>query len=82
MTKNTQRWHKLAKLPLAVAVAATVSAPVSAFQFYMGEIESSFDTTLTAGASWRVEDRDSRLISQGNLAPMGNNPYTNSTTGA
>lgn len=74
MTKNTQRWHKLAKLPLAVAVAASVSAPVSAFQFYMGDVESSFDTTLTAGASWRVEDRDSRQTSQGNMQPYGATP--------
>jgi uncharacterized protein DUF1302 len=74
MTKNTQRWHKLAKLPLAVAVAAAVSAPVSAFQFYMGDVEASFDTTLTAGASWRVEDRDSRQTAQGNMQPYGSTP--------
>ncbi|UZE95188.1 DUF1302 domain-containing protein [Alkalimarinus alittae] len=82
MTKNTQRWHKLAKLPLAVAVAASVSAPASAFQFYMGDVEASFDTTLSAGVSWRLEDRDTRQLSQGNLAPMGSNPYIGSTTGA
>jgi len=80
MTKNTQRWHKLAKLPLAVAVAASVSAPVSAFQFYMGDVEASFDTTLTAGASWRVEDRDSRQLSQGNMQPAGSTPSANNTT--
>ncbi|MFD2229688.1 DUF1302 domain-containing protein [Alkalimarinus sediminis] len=82
MTKNTQRWHKLARLPLAVAVAASVSTPASAFQFYMGDVEASFDTTLTAGVSWRVQDRDSRQLSQGNLAPLGSNPYVYSTTGA
>jgi len=74
MTKNTQRWHKLAKLPLAVAVAASVSAPVSAFQFYMGDVEASFDTTLTAGASWRVEDRDTRQLAQGNMQPYLSTP--------
>lgn len=82
MTKNTQRWHKLARLPLAVAVAASVSAPASAFQFYMGDVEASFDTTLSAGVSWRVQDRDSRQLSQGNLAPLGSNPYVGTTTGA
>ena len=81
MTKNTQRWLKLAKLPLAVAVAASVSAPASAFQFYMGDVEASLDTTLTAGASWRVQDQNKRHVAQGNLAPFGNNPYVNSRKG-
>lgn len=66
MTKKTQRLHQFAKLPLAVAVAATMSTPASAFQFYMGDLEASFDTTLSAGASWRVEKPSSYLIGQGN----------------
>ena len=66
MTKKTQRLHQFAKLPLAVAVAATMSTPASAFQFYMGDLEASFDTTLSAGASWRVEAPSSDLIGQGN----------------
>ena len=66
MTKKTQRLYQFAKLPLAVAVAATMSTPASAFQFYMGDLEASFDTTLSAGASWRVEAPSSDLIGQGN----------------
>lgn len=66
MTKKTQRLHQFAKLPLAVAVAATMSTPASAFQFYMGDLEASFDTTLSAGASWRVAKRSSDLVGQGN----------------
>jgi Protein of unknown function (DUF1302) len=66
MTKKTQRLHKFAKLPLAAAVAASISAPASAFQFYMGDLEASFDTTLSAGTSWRVEKQDQRLIGTGN----------------
>lgn len=66
MTKKIQRSHQFAKLPLAVAVAATLSAPASAFQFYMGDLEASFDTILTAGASWRVEERDDYLVGLGN----------------
>ena len=66
MTKKTQRLHQFAKLPLAVAVAATMSTPASAFQFYMGDLEASFDTTLSAGASWRVSDRNDDLVGQGN----------------
>jgi len=69
MTKKIQRWHKLAKLPLVAAIAASVSTPVHAFQFYLGEIEGSLDTTLSAGASWRVAKRDTNQLAQGNIAP-------------
>lgn len=55
-------------------IVAPLSAPVSAFQFYMGDVEASFDTTLTAGASWRVEDRDNRQLAQGNMQPFGSTP--------
>tara|TARA_R110002049_G_scaffold50694_2_gene144183 strand:+ start:1088 stop:2971 length:1884 start_codon:yes stop_codon:yes gene_type:complete len=66
MTKKIQRLHQFAKLPLAVAVAAMMSTPASAYQFYMGDLEASFDTTLSAGASWRVAKRSSDLVGQGN----------------
>ncbi len=75
MTNKVQRWHKLARLPLATAVAAIVSAPAGAFQFYMGDVEASFDTKLTAGASWRTEEPNIQGLAPGNLAPVGNNPY-------
>src|SRR5690554_7947517 len=69
MTKKTQRWHKLAKLPLVAAIAASVSAPAHAFQFYLGEIEGSLDTTLSAAANWRVAKRDTNQLAQGNIGP-------------
>lgn len=50
-------------------MAASVSAPVNAFQFFWDELEGSLDTSLSAGASWRVEDRDTRQLAQGNLGP-------------
>jgi hypothetical protein len=78
MTKKIQRLHQFARLPLAVAVAATLSTPASAFQFYMGDLEASFDTTLTAGASWRVEKRDNDLVGLGN---GGNGGSINSDDG-
>ena len=78
MTKKTQRLHQFAKLPLAVAVAATMSTPASAFQFYMGDLEASFDTTLTAGASWRVSERDNDLVGEGS---GGNGGSINSDDG-
>ncbi len=78
MTRKTQQWQQWAKLPLAVAVAAGVSGQASAFSFYVGDVEASLNTTLSAGATWRTEDRDKRLIAQGNLGPE----FAYTTTGA
>ncbi len=69
MTRKTHQWQQWTKLPLAVAVAAGISGQAQALSFYMGDVEASLDTTLSAGASWRVEDPDRRLISKGNLGP-------------
>src|SRR5690554_8041083 len=62
MTRKTQPWQRWTKLPLAVAIAAGVSTPASAISFYMGDVEAQFNTTLSAGASWRTEDADKRLL--------------------
>ena len=78
MTKKTQRLYQFAKLPLAVAVAATMSTPASAFQFYMGDLETSLDTTISMGASWRVSKRSNDLVGQGN---GGNGGSINSDDG-
>jgi hypothetical protein len=69
MTRKTHQWQRWTKLPLAVAVAAGMSGQASALSFYLGDVEAQFNTTLSAGAGWRVEDRDKRLIGQGNLGP-------------
>ncbi|HAS75400.1 MAG TPA: DUF1302 domain-containing protein, partial [Marinobacter adhaerens] len=69
MTRKTHQWQRWTKLPLAVAVAAGVSGHAAAYSFYVGDVEAQFNTTLSAGAGWRVEDRDKRLIEQGNLGP-------------
>ncbi len=67
MTKTTQRLRTFTKMPLALAVAASVSAPASAFQFDLGEeMAASLNTTLTAGASWRVAEREKYLLGAGN----------------
>lgn len=78
MTRKTHQWQRWAKLPLAVAVAAGLSGQASAYSFYLGDVEAQFNTTLSAGAGWRVQDRDKRLIAQGNLGPQ----FANTTTGA
>lgn len=45
----------------AIALSAA-SAPSYAFQFNSGDLEGSLDTTVSYGASWRVEDRDESII--------------------
>ena len=54
----------VARAPLAVAVAlGLLAAPaVQAFEFETGEWSGSFDTTVSYGYSWRVDDRDDDLI--------------------
>lgn len=69
MTRKTHQWQQWTKLPLAVAVAAGMSGQATAYSFYVGDVEASFDTTLSAGATWRTQERDRRLIAQGNLGP-------------
>lgn len=69
MTRKTHQWQRWTKLPLAVAVAAGMSGQAAAYSFYVGDVEAQFNTTLSAGVGWRVEDRDKRLIGQGNLGP-------------
>ncbi|MBI47504.1 MAG: peptide ABC transporter substrate-binding protein [Marinobacter sp.] len=69
MTRKTPQWQRWTKLPLAVAVAAGMSGQAAAYSFYVGDVEAQFNTTLSAGAGWRVENPDARLISQGNLGP-------------
>ncbi|MET4027683.1 hypothetical protein ABIE59_003226 [Marinobacter sp. MBR-99] len=69
MTRKTQPWQRWTKLPLAVAIAAGVSAPASAISFNVGDVDAQFNTTLSAGVGWRTQDRDRRLIAPGNLGP-------------
>ncbi|OEY65185.1 DUF1302 domain-containing protein [Marinobacter sp. X15-166B] len=78
MTRKTLLGQPWARLPLAVAVAATLSGQASAFSFYLGDVEAAFDTTLSAGATWRTENPNKRLISQGNLGPE----FAGTTTGS
>lgn len=58
------------RAPLALAVgAALLAGTASAADFRRGDFSMSIDTTLTYGASWRVEDRDDRLVGKANLDP-------------
>jgi len=65
MTAIKQTW-RLAKLPLAVSLASTLAAPAFAVTFNMGEIEGSFDSTMSVGASWSMRGADKDLIGVNN----------------
>jgi hypothetical protein len=51
---------------LAVAVALAVALPVKAETFKIGEIEGRFDSTLSIGASWGMDDADKKFIGVAN----------------
>src|SRR5690554_3609287 len=65
MTNRKQVWQ-LARLPLAVSLASALAAPVMAINFYIGEIEGSFDSSLSVGASWSAASRDKKFIGNAN----------------
>ncbi|MEI6858199.1 MAG: DUF1302 domain-containing protein [Shewanella sp.] len=45
-------------LGVVAALSIGISSSVNAISFNWGEVEGTFDSTLSAGASWRVEGRD------------------------
>jgi len=47
---------------LALILVTTLSLPAFAFQFNLGDLQGSFDSTLSYGAAWRMSDRDTDLI--------------------
>jgi hypothetical protein len=62
------------KLTLALAVgAASLAAalPAQAIKFNWGEIEGTFTSTFSVGASWRTEDADKDFLSPGNTNGKG-----------
>jgi hypothetical protein len=79
MIKHSQRRFGWTALSAAIAAASSLSMPAQAFQFYLGDIEGSLDTTLTAGASWRVEKRDKDYLAQGSLPNYGKGTTGSST---
>lgn len=65
MTTRKQIWQ-LARLPLAVSLASALAAPAMAINFNIGEIEGSFDSSLSVGASWSTASRDKKFIGNAN----------------
>ncbi|MGE1156680.1 DUF1302 domain-containing protein [Pseudomonas kitaguniensis] len=65
MTSVNQFWRR-AKLPLAVSLASTLAGPAFGVSFNIGEIEGSFDSSLSVGASWSTAGRNKDLIGANN----------------
>lgn len=80
MIKQSQCGLRWTALSAAIAAATTLSFPAQAFQFYLGEIEGSLDTTLSVGASWRAEKRDKDYLAQGSLPGVNKGDRTGSST--
>lgn len=64
-TKNQQIW-RMAKLPLAVSLASVLATPAFAINFNIGEVEGTFDSSLSVGASWSTAKRDMDLVGNAN----------------
>ena len=54
-----------------VALTALVAMPAQAIKFNWGEVEGSFITDISLGASWRMEDADNDFLSPGNTNGKG-----------
>ncbi|MCG8315436.1 MAG: DUF1302 domain-containing protein [Pseudomonadales bacterium] len=63
-----QRLKKINRfsIPILAASLLTVSGNGQAFKFRLGEIDASFDSSISIGASWRTEDIKEDNVSGGN----------------
>jgi len=61
MVHNCWRFFRWQGVGLALVMVMWVS-PAVAFQFSLGELQGSLDSTLSYGLSWRMSDRDQNLI--------------------
>jgi len=61
MTKTTMR-AIFTPQALAAAVALGCCAQAQAISFSIGEIEGTFDSSLSVGASWGMRDADDALV--------------------
>ncbi len=66
MTTQKQQVWRLAKLPFAIGLASVLAVPASAITFDLGEVEGTFDSSLSVGASWSTAKPDKRFIGNAN----------------
>ena len=59
-----------ASIGLLLASCA-LSYPAAAIEFNWGEVEGSFNSQISIGSSWRLEDQDSQLVTPGNTNGAG-----------
>ncbi|GAB7531752.1 DUF1302 domain-containing protein [Pseudomonas sp. 3A(2025)] len=65
MTTATPFWRR-ARLPLAVSLASTLAGQAFGVSFNVGEIEGSFDSSLSIGSSWSTASPNKNLIGANN----------------
>jgi hypothetical protein len=65
MISVNQFWRR-ARLPLAVSLASTLAGPAFGVSFNIGEVEGSFDSSLSVGASWSTAKPNKDLIGANN----------------
>ena len=72
MKKSNSQHGRVVRARLAAAVAlGLLAAPAAqAIEFSRGELSGSFDTTVSYGYSWRVEDQDPNLIGKSWFNPL------------
>lgn len=72
------------KLNTAIAAAlfsgALASVPAQAFDFTLGEVEGTFTSQISAGASWRMEDASKDLYAAGNGGSAGRSNTSDDAT--
>lgn len=66
---NTKFNHRAGSV-IALAIGAVLAADAGAVSFQKGELSGSWDTTLSYGAAWRVEERDPNNVGKANLNPL------------
>ena len=61
---------RMASLGMLLASCA-LSFPATAAEFQWGDVEVSINSQISLGSSWRLEERDPRLITPGNAPGFG-----------
>ncbi|RWU17167.1 DUF1302 domain-containing protein [Pseudomonas alkylphenolica] len=81
MTKTTMRGvFQPSLLAVAVMVASCASHQAQAVDFAIGEIQGSFDSSLSIGASWSTADPDKQFISNFNSQGVSGGESASRTT--
>ena len=73
---------QLRKVSAGMLLAScALSLPASAVEFQWGDIEGSFNSQISIGASWRMESQDPRLVTFGNRPDIASNLSVGASTG-